>query len=101
MSYPNYKIIPVTEGQRRELRKKGYTDERIDKMSKSQARHILYQEPAPPSNEQYRGFLENMKAVEYKEKLWQRANENSEIFGSCIVTLADINDLFDEVFNND
>lgn len=69
MSYPNYKIIPVTEGQRRELRKKGYTDERIDKMSKSQARHILYQEPAPPSNEQYRGFLENMKAVEYKEKL--------------------------------
>lgn len=101
MSYPNYKKIPVTEGQRRELRKKGYTDERIDKMSKSQATHILSQVPNSPSNEQYRDFLKNRKAAEYKEKLFKRAAENSETFGWCVVTLADINDLFEEVFGND
>lgn len=101
MSYPSYKIIPVTEGQRRELHKKGYTDERIDKMSKGQATDILSQVPNPPSNEQYRDFLKNRKAAVYKEKLFKRAGENSEIFGNCVVTLADINDLFEEVFGND
>lgn len=101
IGYPNYKIIPVTEGQRRELRKKGYTDERIDKMSKGQATHVLSQVPNPPSNEQYRDFLENRKAAVYKEKLFKRAGENSEIFGKCVVTLADINDLFEEIFGND
>lgn len=101
MSYPSYKIISVTEGQRRELRKKGYTDERIDKMSKGQATHVLSQVPNPPSNEQYRDFLKNRKAAEYKEKLFERANENSIFFGNCVVTLADINDLFEEVFGND
>lgn len=101
MSYPSYKIIPVTEGQRRELRKRGYSDERIDKMSKGQATGILSQVPNPPSNEQYRDFLKNRKAAEYKEKLFERAGENSEIFGNCVVTLADITDLFEEVFGND
>ena len=37
----NFKIISPTDGQRRELKKLGYSDERIDKMSKSQARNII------------------------------------------------------------
>lgn len=37
----NFKIIRPTDGQRRELKKLGYSDERIDKMSKSQARNII------------------------------------------------------------
>lgn len=37
----NLKIIRPTDGQRRELKKLGYGDERIDKMSKSQARNII------------------------------------------------------------
>ena len=37
----NFKIIRPTDGQRRELKKLGYTDEHIDKMSKSQAQHVL------------------------------------------------------------
>ena len=40
----------------------------------------------------------NKKAAEYKEKLFNRANENSIFFGNCVVTLADINDLFEEVY---
>lgn len=76
-------------------------DERIDKMSKGQVMGILSQVPNPPSNEQYRDFLKNRKAAVYKEKLFKRAGENSEIFGNCVVTLADINDLFEEVFGND
>ena len=51
--------------------------------------------------QQYRDFLKNRKAAEYKEKLFERANENSIFFGNCVVTLADINDLFEEVFGND
>lgn len=43
----------------------------------------------------------NKKAAEYKEKLFERANENSIFFGNRVVTLADINDLFEEVFGND
>ena len=41
------------------------------------------------------------KAIEYKEKLFKRANENSIFFGNCVITLADINDLFEEVCGND
>ncbi len=41
------------------------------------------------------------KATKYKEKLFECANKNSIFFGNCVVTLADINDLFEEVFGND
>ncbi len=73
--YADEHNLPVTEGQRRELRKKGYTDERIDKTSKGQATSVLSQVPNPPSNEQYRDFLKDRKTAEYKEKLFERAND--------------------------